>query len=399
MRISAGGDEREALRDAMKQDEVRGYMEISNAKEGNVMMKHLGLTVVFVVSAMMAFVPSGWAASSFQQQWDELVTAAEKEGELVIFLSHRLSRSKNARAFEKAFEKRFKINMKASIRGTSTQKWEKVRAERRAGLYRIDVWLGGSSVSNQLLIPAQAMDPIKPLLFHPEILEESAWFLGSLPWMDQEKRWSLGFIGTPGGGDTGYNTDLVKPDDLNSFRDFLDPKYKTTLLPRSQSVLFMWEVMGPDYMRALAKKSFIPPNLRQGIDLVATGEMHLCPWCSASEIRTARRQGLPIRNLRKGMKEGEQISVGGHTVMAMNRAPHPNAQKLFVNWLLSKDGMSVVQEITHYDTFRVDIPKDNVGPGRLRIKGRNYIFMERLPSFADKLNKATAIWAKILRGQ
>ena len=55
------------------------------------------------------------------------------------------------------------------------------------------------------------MDPIKPLLFHPEILDESAWFLGTLPWMDEQKRWSLGFIGTPGGGDVGYNTDLVKP--------------------------------------------------------------------------------------------------------------------------------------------------------------------------------------------
>ncbi len=398
MGLPAGSDKREALRDSVKQDEVRVYKEISNAKEGNVMIKRLALMLVVVFITMVVFVPRGSAASSFQQQWDELVAAAEKEGELVVFLSHRLSR-KNARIFEKAFEKRFKINLKASTRGTSTQKWEKIRAERRAGLYRLDVWLGGSSVSNQLLIPARAMDPIKPLLFHPEILDESAWFLGTLPWMDKEKRWSLGFIGAPGGGDVGYNTDLVKPDELNSFRDFLDPKFKTTLIPRSQSVLFMWELMGTDYMRALAKKSFIPPNLRQAIDLVATGEMHLCPWCSASEIRAARKQGLPIRNLRKGMKEGEQISVGGHTVMAMNRAPHPNAQKLFVNWLLSKDGMSVVQEITKWDTFRIDIPKDNVLPGSLRKEGRKYIFMERLPGFAEKLNKATAIWAKILRGQ
>jgi len=99
------------------------------------------------------------------------------------------------------------------------------------------------------------------------------------------------------------------------------------------------------------------------------------------------------------MKEGEGIGVGGHTVMPMNRPPHPNAQKLFVNWLLSRDGMSVVQEITKYDTFRVDIPKDMVLPGNLRKKGRNYIFMERLPDFAEKLDKATAVWAKILRGE
>ena len=362
------------------------------------MITRLALTLALVVSTMMVFVAVG-STASFQQKWDELVAAAEQEGELVVFLSHRLSRSAASRAFEKAFEKRFKINLKASIRGTSTQKWEKKRAERAAGRYLLDVWLGGSSISSQLLIPARAMDPIKPLLFHPEILDESAWFLGTLPWMDKEKRWSLGFIGAPGGGDTGYNTDLVKPDELNSFRDFLDPKYKTTLLPRGQSILFMWEVMGTDYMRALAKKSFIPPNLRQAIDLVATGEMHLCPWCSGSEIRGARKQGLPIANLRKGMKEGERISVGGHTVMPMNRPPHPNAQKLFVNWLLSRDGMSVVQEITKYDTFRVDIPKDNVLPARLRKEGRNYILMERLPSFAEKLNKATAIWKKILRGE
>jgi len=362
------------------------------------MITRLALTLALVASTMMVFVARG-STADFKQKWDELVAAAEQEGELVVFLSHRLSRSTTARAFEKAFEKRFKINLKASIRGTSTQKWEKIRAERRAGLYRLDVWLGGPSVASQLLIPARAMDPIKPLLFHPEILDKSAWFLGSLPWMDEEKRWTLGFIGSPGRGEVGYNTDLVDPDDLNSFRDLLDPKYKTTLLPRSQSILFMWEVMGPDYMRALAKKSFIPPNLRQAIDLVATGEMHLCPFCSATEIRAARRQGLPIANLRKGMKEGERISVGGHTVMPMNRPLHPNAQKLFVNWLLSRDGMSVVQEITKYDTFRVDIPKDNVLPARLRKEGRNYILMERLPNFSERLNKATALWKKILRGE
>ncbi len=370
------------------------------------MIKHLALTLVFVASTMMVSVTCGSAASSFQQQWDELVAAAEKEGELVGFFSHLLSRSKNARKFEKAFESRFKIDLKMNITGSSTQNWERVKAERGAGKYTIDLWTGGSNIALNLLMPARAMDPLKPLLIRPDVLDATGWYQGKLPWTDKERRWTVAFIANPGGSDAGINIKLVDPDQLNSYYDFLDPKWKGKLVMRnlgggggSSSLLFIWKILGKEYLRKLVKASFIATSTRQSVDLLANGNYSICPWCSRSEVRSAKRQGLPVANLDKGFKEGERLGVGGHTVQVMNRAPHPNAAKLFVNWLLSKEGMSVVQQVTKADSLRIDISKDNVDPDNRRKEGRNYAFLEALPDSAKLINEATRFWQKAMRSR
>ena len=366
----------------------------------------LVLTLVLVASTIMVSVARGSAASSFKQQWAELVAAAEKEGQLDGFFSHLLSRSKNARKFEKAFESRFKIDLKMNITGSSTQNWERVKAERGAGKNTIDIWTGGSNIALTLLRPAKAITPLKPLLINPEILDAKGWYLGKFPWVDEEKRWTAAFIATPGGSDAGINTGMVDPGKLNSYSDFFDPQWKGKIVMRnlgggggSSSLLFIWKVLGKDYMRKLVKASFIATSTRQSVDLLASGNFSICPWCSRSEVRKAKRQGLPVTNLDKGFKEGERLGIGGHTVQVLNRAPHPNAAKLFVNWLLSKEGMYVVQKVTKADSLREDIPKDNVDPEDRRKKGRNYFFLESLPDVAESINEATAFWQKAMRSR
>jgi ABC-type Fe3+ transport system substrate-binding protein len=44
-------------------------------------------------------------------------------------------------------------------------------------------------------------------------------------------------------------------------------------------------------------------------------------------------------------KEGPSISAAFGQLALMNRAPHPNAAKVFVNWLLSREGQSAFQRI------------------------------------------------------
>jgi ABC-type Fe3+ transport system substrate-binding protein len=62
----------------------------------------------------------------------------------------------------------------------------------------------------------------------------------------------------------------------------------------------------------------------------------------------------------------------------INRAPHPNAAKLFINWYLSRAGQSVWQKVMNMkevetsDSMRIDIPKDEVLPDGKRVVGREY---------------------------
>jgi len=50
----------------------------------------------------------------------------------------------------------------------------------------------------------------------------------------------------------------------------------------------------------------------------------------------------------------------------LNRAPHPNGAKVFVNWLLSRDAQSLIQKTDGSDSLRIDIPKDSVLPENRR---------------------------------
>ena len=48
-------------------------------------------------------------------------------------------------------------------------------------------------------------------------------------------------------------------------------------------------------------------------------------------------------------------SSGGYAIGILKNAPHPNAAKVFVNWLLSKEGQEVWGQAMHDGTRRVDV--------------------------------------------
>ena len=346
--------------------------------------------------------------SPFEIEWDALVEKAQEEGQLDTNLSNRLSSAEAARALTNRFESEFGINMRATITGSSSQTWERISAERKAGKYTIDVWTGGFQTSALLIRPAGAMIPLKNLLFHPEVLDESAWLGGRFPWLDPEREWTMNFIGGPGGSELSYNTDLVTNEDIDgikSYYDLFDPKWEGQIVlldmtVQAQPLEFMWAVpaLGKEFMTQLHDAAVIVADARQAVDLLADSAFALCPFCSSSEVRAAAAQGLPVANLVRGMTEGERLSLGGHTLMAIDRPPHPNAQKLFVNWLLTKEGMEFVQEITAADSMRVDIPKDNVHPEERRVPGRDYIYIGANPESAADLREALEYWRGLRSG-
>ncbi len=70
----------------------------------------------------------------------------------------------------------------------------------------------------------------------------------------------------------------------------------------------------------------------------------------------------------------------------VNRAPHPNAAKVFINWLLSRKGQLALQKLADPDdppnSRRIDIPKDDVPPSNRLVEGRRYLDVGR-PEWQD----------------
>lgn len=86
-------------------------------------------------------------------------------------------------------------------------------------------------------------------------------------------------------------------------------------------------------------------------------------FISSPETLLAAKQGLPVTLISgEQSKEGAPLGPGGGTLSIMDKQPHPNVAKVFVNWLLSKDGQVTWQREVGNNSRRVDIPKDTVAP-------------------------------------
>jgi iron(III) transport system substrate-binding protein len=157
-------------------------------------------------------------------------------------------------------------------------------------------------------------------------------------------------------------------------------------------VLFFYyhSTLGPAFMQRLYGDMdvTIARDYRQPIDWLAAGKFAICMPCNSRETRNAIKQGLPIGQIIE-LKEGGNLTSGGGTISFIDKAPHPNAAKLFVNWLLSREGQSEFQKRDGSDSLRTDIPKQNVLPENRRLDGVDYFdgddpkFSDRRP--ADKL--------------
>lgn len=355
---------------------------------------------------VLAALPTPSKAGGFQSEWEKLRKAAQKEGELQAFICCGVGRQISP--FLPKLEKKFGIKIVVST-GSSRQNADRVLAERRAGKYTLDVWHGGITSANTRLIPQGALREIRSLLFHPEVLDRKAWYFGKGPlFVDPERKYIIGFRLSPS-DQIAYNTKLLDPKEIQSIHDLLNPKWKGKIVMRDprtagagQSAAFYYfhPDLGPEFLRKLltVNEPVLAPNARTAAEWLALGKYAICIFACGRAVRIARQQGLPVNeNFPHVLKEGAPLSVGGDSIFAPANPPHPNAQKLWINWWLSKEGQYFYQGVTgNADSARVDIPKDNVDPKDRRDPTKKYIFFEGDLEYQKKLGASLKFARKVL---
>jgi iron(III) transport system substrate-binding protein len=369
----------------------------SSTKEAAVMF--CVMRKIFTVAALtlLLFWPPAYSAEApWKSDWDRTVKAAEAEGSVVIYTSSSLEPT-----FTEAFQRKFPRIKVTTVSGRGFQLGQRVLSERRSGKFIPDVFVQGATTPSTALYPAKALASIRKQLVLPDILDQSNWWQGRHHYVDPEGEYIFMFEGAPSNGNLIYNTNLVKPDELKSYWDLIDAKWKskivimdpTTAGPASQTMLFFYfsAELGPQYLKRLseANPTIIQDDVRL-IDWVATGKFALGFFPRGTDITKAEKSGLPVKQFPTvHFKEGAFVSTTGFTISLLEQAPHPNAAKVLINWFLSREGQSVwlenvAKEAFDYDSLREDVPKDKIPIDSKRIPGFKYFVITKHQILTDK---------------
>ena len=347
--------------------------------------------VTFVAVFLVATVASAGEAPKWQADWEKTLEAAKKEGQLVLY---------GSADYEKLFaefNKKYPEIKIVGVFGRGADVAKRFMAERRAEKYLADLYVNGQTTGYNVFYKAKALDPIPPLLVLPEVTDTSKWWQGKHHYVDPESQYLLNI-----NGETrivvGYNTKLVNPAEIKSYWDLLNPKWKgkivaydPTLGGAGDAMRFFYyqKSLGPEFIKRILTETdiVISSDTRQMGDWLAGGKFALSIFgpVSRMDLDIMQIQGLPVSWFApEHLKEGAYITAGSGGVALINKAPHPNAAKVGLNWLLSREGQIAYQRLFTEgndgpDSLRIDIPKDKVPRGNRRPEGdpNRYPFVDR----------------------
>ncbi|MGB7951466.1 MAG: extracellular solute-binding protein, partial [Candidatus Binatia bacterium] len=297
------------------------------------------MAVIAILLVCLASAVQGQVQTSWQKDWERTLAEAKKEGEVNVYI-YRYERV--LQDFKKDYPD---INV-VSVTGRGSQLTTRLMTERRAGKYIADVYSGGTGGNYNVLYKGKALDPIKPALILPEVVDGSNWYGKEHRYADAEGQYVFAYLANPSDAQLAFNSTLVNPKEFKSYWDVTNPRWKgkiVSLDPRdgglgaTMQFFYYNPAIGPEFIRKFFGGMDIQfaKNFRQMTDWLAQAKFAICMGCKDS--MKAKNQGLPVEDFdTTRWKEGSSFSAGGGSLSLLNQAPHPNAAKVFINWFLSR---------------------------------------------------------------
>lgn len=328
------------------------------------------LSVVFLTAPAWAQ-EKGW-----EGRWDEILAAAKREGKVVV---HGPSDAASRRDIPARFQARIGIPVEY-LSGRSSEFAIRLRTERRAGISTLDVYLSGFSTAATILYAEKMLDPLGPALILPEVMDSSKWKTGK-PWfMDPEGKYILRLFNNVSTS-LAINTRQVKPEELRFAKDLLHLKWKgkiSTYDPlghgagRAQAARWYLQ-FGEEFIKRLYvdQKPVYTHDDRQLVDSLARGTYPISIGAPQEDLERMRKDGFPVAEHNLADDPG-YVSMGNGALALMNKAPHPNAARIFVNWMASKEGLETYGRAHYAATTRNDVDESFLPPDRVPRPGVQY---------------------------
>lgn len=314
----------------------------------------------------------GSPQKSQPDDWQKVVAEAKKESDLLVYwgaapeVHQRIARE---------FKQNYGITVGVWGGASSMEQVERMTREAQAGINNVDVLITGHNAV--LLLRSQGLiRPLNDIIMLLEVLDGSKWVQGNLPYWAGD--YEVGFGGAVNSG-IWRNTDLVQEAEIKEYGDLLKPQYKGKIVSGDPSVNgpgTIWfrnyyPVLGESFMKALVKQEpLVSRDRRLTVEWLARGKYPILVAGTIEELLSLKKLGLPIKGVET--KEGEYIHTGNNSIAVATRAPHPNAARVFVNWMLTKEGQTLWSEAISVPSFRVDVPTVHLDPAAIPKRGKAY---------------------------
>jgi len=350
--------------------------------------------VIVTAGLLLALSPPAFSQTANPKaEWDKTVEAAKKEGKIVVSIP---ASAEMRKLFDEGFKKRFTgIELELiPARGTSITR--RIVDEYKAGVRNFDIHIGGSNSMVSGLLDEGVLEPIEPYFILAEVKEAKNWWGGHM-WVDRAKRYIYSFQAYLTES-TWRNEALTKPEEFKSYDDLLNPKWKGKigiLDPRTPGAgdsnwAYLWQVKGEDYLRKLAAQNLLIGRDQRVLgESLAKGKIAILIGVTYYSLLPFVSAGLPVKPL-PHLKEGTFGTGGSGNLAVIKNSAHPNASKVFINWLLGRDGQEITTKSLGQATRRLDVDTKWLGelgviPAKDQLSVKEYLEVENQSQ--EKLEK------------
>lgn len=330
------------------------------------------------------------AAKPAPSEWEKVVEAAKKEGRIVI---SGTPGEEWRKSLVDLFQQEYpEITVEyTSMAGRNF--WERVGKEREFGKKLWDLRAsGGVDPLGLDAMKRGFLAPVRPLLT-PAIADGSKW-IGGLDGVfeDREKKYIFGYCLylEP----SAYvNRDFIKESDLKSSAQLLDPKFKGKIVIQTptggatqSSMSHLAFMYGTNFIRDILSKHdiMVTDDDRQLVEWVVRGKYPISIGFVRTLLVPFQKQGLG-KNVMGLEDKIPKLTIGFGILFALEGAPHPNATKLYINWLLSQKTQTLLSQNIDHNSSRTDVPPVEAAVDQSRLSKYRNADTEESKEYAGSL--------------
>jgi iron(III) transport system substrate-binding protein len=364
------------------------------------------MTRPFLSLALMTLSVGGLfkTAGSQPAEWAQIVEAAKREGTVVV-IGPQGTETRDALTL--GFQRKYP-EIKVEHSGSAgAQLPPRLLAEQKSERFAVDLLVQGTTTVINGLMPARAVIPLQPYLVGPNTRDTSVWLNKKFSFADEAGQYNLAmsvYILPP----FVYNPTMISANEINSWKDLLAPKWKGKIANRDPrlaggglAIATFWYAnpkLGKDYIQKLFTTQDIALSRddRQLLDFVGQGKYPIAIGPSEVLAKEFIAKGLPVRQFNpEAMQEGALTTAGNGAISVPRNPPHPNALKVYIDYLLSKQGQTEWSKAIGFATLRQDVPRDHVAEHLIPKEGVQYLD-SHLERYVNLRNEVVAFLNTVL---